>query len=245
MPRSREPGPVFGDLNGPRHLCLTRGSESTTKPLVYFRKTLLTLALLTVTSPLYAQATVDDWDGGYGQKGTRRSDVVFELKLAPALGWARGYPNEASKIDDPRYLTRTDAAFGYDYGFGLGGALRDWFTFVLGFEGLHVKRDGINVPGWAFTLRTEAYPLWSLGCPLYDLGVAFDFGIGALKMERNGAQVADGGSMGLVGLEVFHETWRIGGLALGPAAGYRQIWSSSLHANMTYAGLRAAFYTGP
>jgi hypothetical protein len=226
-------------------LRLTRGSESTTKPFVYFRQALLTLALLTATSPLYAQNASDSWDGGFGQKGTRRSDVVLELKLAPALGWARGYPNEASKIDDPAYLTNSHTAYGYDYGFWLGGALRDWFTFGIGYEGFHLQRKTLNVPGYAFSLRTEVYPLWSLGCPLYDLGVAIDFGIGAMKMDRNGSSLADGGAMGLAGVEVFHETWRIGGLAIGPTVGYRQFWSQSLLANVTFAGLHAAFYTGP
>ena len=225
---------------------MTRSPESTTKRYVYFRQALLTLALLTATSPLYAQPTSDDWDGGFnGPKSTRRSDVVLELKLAPALGWARGYPNEASKLDDPRYLTNSHAAVGYDYGFWIGGALRDWFTFALGYEGFRIQRKTLNVPGYAFTLRTEIYPAWTLGCPWRDLGVALDFGIGAMTMDRNGSPRADGGAIGAAGVEVFHETLRVGGLAIGPTLGYRELFSQSLKGNLTYAGLHAAFYTGP
>jgi hypothetical protein len=213
---------------------------------VHFRKSLLALALLATPSPLYAQASKDQWDGGFnGPKATRRADVTLGLRLAPALGWVRGYPNEASKIDDPRYLSSTHGALGSDYGFWIGGALRDWFSFAVGAEGIGVKRKALTASGYAFTLRTEFYPAWSLGSAWRDLGVAMDFGIGGMNMTYNGVQSADGGSIGLAGLEVFHESLRLGGFAFGPALGYRQIFSSSLRANVMYLGLRAAFYTGP
>ncbi len=218
----------------------------TTKRNVYLSKALLPLALLTATSPALAQASKDDWDGGFnGPKATRRSNVVLGLRLAPALGWARGYPNEASKIDDPAYLSNTHTALGSDYGFWIGGALRDWFTFALGAEGIGIKRKTLRDSGTAFTLRTEIYPAWTLGCAWRDLGVAFDFGIGGMKMDRNGVPSADGGAVGLAGVEVFHESLRAGGFGLGPALGYRQVFSQSLTANVMYLGLRVAFYTGP
>lgn len=243
MPRSREPGPLFG---ADRRSCLTRGSESTTKRFVYPSKALLTLAWLTAASPVFAQASKNDWDGGFnGPKATRRSDVVLGLRLAPAFGWARGYPNEASKIDDPAYLSNTNAAFGSDYGFWIGGALRDWFTFAISAEGIGLKRNTLRASGGAFTLRTEIYPAWTLGCAWRDLGVALDFGLGGMKMDSNGAQRADGGSVGLAGIEVFHESLRLGGFHLGPAVGYRQVFSQSLSANVMFVGLHAAFYTGP
>ncbi len=212
---------------------------------MHLRKSLLALALLATTSPLYAQ-TKDDWDGGFnGPKATRRSDVVLGLRVAPTLGWARGYPNEASKIDDPAYLSNTNLGHGFDNGFWIGGALRDWFTFAIGAEGISVKRENLTASGGVFTLRTEFYPAWSLGCAWRDLGVAMDFGIGGMKMTLNGVQQADGGSVGVAGVEVFHESLRLGGFAFGPALGYRQIFSPSLNANVLYLGLRAAFYTGP
>ena len=213
---------------------------------MYPRKALLTLALLTVTSPVFAQASKNDWDGGFnGPKATRRSDVVIGLRLAPAWGWARGYPNEASKIDDPRYLSNTHTALGSDYGFWIGGAIRDWFTFAISAEGIGLKRKTLNASGGAFTLRTEIYPAWTLGRAWRDLGVALDFGIGGMKMDLNGAPRADGGSVGLAGIEVFHESLHFGGFGFGPALGYRQVFSQSLTANVMYLGLRAAFYTGP
>ena len=213
---------------------------------MHLRKSLLALALLATTSPLYAQASKGEWDGGFnGPKATRRSDLILGLRLAPALGWARGYPNEASKIDDPRYLSNTHTGFGSDYAFWIGGALRDWFSFAISAEGIGVKRKTLTASGGVFTLRTEVYPLWSLGCAWRDLGVAMEFGLGGMKMTRNGAPRADGGSIGVAGLEVFHESLRFSGFALGPALGYRQIFSPSLNANVTYLGLRAVFYTGP
>ena len=187
-----------------------------------------------------------DWDGGFnGPKATRRSDVMLELRLAPALGWSRGYPNEASKLDDPAYLSNTHAALGSNYGFWIGGALRDWFSFALGAEMVGLKRNTLSASGTEFTLRTEIYPAWSLGCAWRDLGIAFDFGIGSMKMDRNGSPSADGGAVGVAGFEVFHESLRGGGFGLGPALGYQQIFSQSLTANVIYLGLRTAFYTGP
>lgn len=225
--------------------CLTRSSESTTKRFVNHRKTLLALAALTATTPLYAQASKDQWDGGFNDpKATRRSDVIIGLRVAPTLGFARGYPNEASKIDDPEYLSNTHAAFGSDNGFWIGGALRDWFTFAISAEGISFKRSALMASGGVFTLRTEFYPAWSLGCAWRDLGIATDFGIGGMKMKNNGVQSADGGSVGVAGLEVFYES-HFHGFAMGPTLGYRQVFSQSLTANVTYLGLRFAFYTGP
>jgi hypothetical protein len=212
---------------------------------VHLCKSLLALAVLATTSPLYAQAK-GDWDGGFnGPKATRRSDLVLGLRIAPTFGWARGYPNEASKVDDPAYLSNTNFGHGFDNGFWIGGALRDWFTFAISAEGISLKRNTLTASGGVFTLRTEFYPAWSLGCAWRDLGVAMDFGLGGMKMTDNGVQTADGGSVGVAGLEVFHESLRLGGFAFGPTIGYRQVFSSSLKANVMYLGLRAAFYTGP
>jgi hypothetical protein len=208
-------------------------------------KASLALALLTAAAPAYAGAE-DDWDGDFsGPKAQVRSDVVIGLRVAPALGWVRGYPNEASKIDLPQYLQNTHSAGGLDYQLYLGGALRDWFTFALGIESLSVKGNSLTAAGGLYSLRTELYPAWSLGCPWHNLGVALDFGIGSMTMKRDGVQVADGGAVGAAGVEVFHETLRLGGFAFGPALGYRQIFSPSLNANIGYFGLHTAFYTGP
>ena len=247
--------------------CLTRGSEYDEKRLVHLpngnprsryipvcrsylncrhANALVTLALLTANSPLYAQTSSDEWDGGFnGPKATRRSDVVIGLRFAPTLGFARGYPNEASKIDDPQYFSNTHAGLGMDDGFWIGGALRDWFTFAFSAEAISFKRKTLTASGEAFTLRVEFYPAWSLGGAWRDLGVATDFGLGGMKMTRNGAPRADAGSPGVAGLEVFHESLRWHGFAFGPALGYRQIFSQSLTANVTYLGIRGVYYSGP
>lgn len=207
---------------------------------------LLLLALLTATLPARAQSQANDkWDGGYSIKAERRSDVVFQLRLAPALGWGRGYPNEASKLDDPKYLADTGAAAGFDYQLFVGGALRDWFTFGFGLEGVSFKGSAVSAAGGLYLLRTEFYPAWSLGGTWRDLGVAANFGIGSMIMKSNGVQVADGGAIGVAGIEVFHETLRTGCFALGPALGYSQMFSSSFDGNLLFLGVRSAFYTGP
>jgi len=208
-------------------------------------KPLLALALLTAVSPAHA-AKNDAWDGGFGgPPAEQRSDVVIGLRVAPALGWARGYPNEASKIDQPGYLANTGAGSGIDYGLYVGGALRDWFTFALGIEGISFSGNSISASAGVYTLPTEIYPAWTLGCPWTDLGVAVDFGIGGMTMKRGDVEVANGGAIGIAGVEVFHETLRLGGFAFGPALGYRQLFSPSIDGNVLYFGLHSAFYTGP
>jgi hypothetical protein len=203
------------------------------------------LALLTAAAPAYAGAE-DDWDGDFsGPKAQVRSDVVIGARIAPAWGWVRGYPNEASKIDQPQYLQNTHSAGGMDYQLYIGGALRDWFTFALGIESLSVKGNSLIASGGLYSLRSYVYPAWSLGGPWRNLGVALDCGIGAMTIKTGGVQVADGGAIGVAGFEAFHETLRLGGFAFGPALGYRQILSPSLNGNVLYFGLHSAFYTGP
>lgn len=209
-------------------------------------KWLFVLALLTAAAPVHAAAANDDWDGGFeGPKAQERSDVVIGFRIAPVLGWARGYPNEASKIDQPQYLANTHTGAGLDYALYFGGALRDWFTFALGYESIGFTGNSTSAAAGIYTLRTEIYPAWTLGCPWRDLGIALDFGIGGMKMKRDSVEVANGGAIGVAGFEVFHETLRLGGFAFGPALGYRQLFSPSLDANVLYLGLHSAFYTGP
>lgn len=209
-------------------------------------QSLLVLALLAVAVPAHAAASNDEWDGGFdGPKAQVRSDLMIGLRVAPALGWVRGYPNEASKIDQAQYLANTHAAGGTNFAVYLGGALRDWFTFSLGVELPGLTGNSLKASGGLFTLRTEIYPAWSLGCAWRDLGVAFDFGIGSMKIKRDNVQVADGGAIGVAGIEVFHETIHLGGFAFGPALGYQQMFSPSLNGNVLYLGLHAAFYSGP
>jgi hypothetical protein len=232
-------------LTGAGGSCLTQGTESTTKRSVSPNKSLLILALMTASAPALAEGKNDAWDGDFEVKAERRSNFALGLRLAPALGWARGYPNEASKIDDPRYLANTHAAGGFDYEIYLGGAIRDWFTFAIGMEGIGIKGNSITASAGVYTLRTEIYPGWTLGGPWRDLGVAMDFGIGSMKLERHGTEVASGGAIGFTGFEVFHETLRLGKFNFGPALGYRQLFSPSAHGNILYLGLHSAFYTGP
>lgn len=204
------------------------------------------MALLTTAGPAYAEGANDNWDGGFGDvKPQRRSDLIIGLRVAPTLGWARGYPNDASKISDPQYLANTHAAGGFDNGFYLGGALRDWFAFALGLEQIKLSRSNLTAAGTEFTLRTEVFPAWTLGHGWRDVGVAMDFGLGSMKMNRGDTQVANGGAIGLAGIEVFYEVLHTGGFVFGPALGYQQLFSQSFNGNLLYFGSRVAFYSGP
>jgi hypothetical protein len=85
------------------------------------------------TAPAFAQATDNEaWDGGFGQKAERRSDIVLGVSGGLLLGAANGYPNEIDKVDEPAFESKTGFAVGNGLSFWLGGALADWFTFGLG-----------------------------------------------------------------------------------------------------------------
>ena len=202
------------------------------------------LALLLLPSMALAEPT-EDWDGGFGIKAERRSDFAIGIDFGLGFGRSDGYPNVATKLNDPRYESDTTLAFGTIGKAWIGGNPRDWFGFALGLELLDLKGNDTEAKGGAFMLRTEIYPLWTMGGRYRDFGTYGDFGIGALR-NRNGAKVlADGGSVGLFGVGVFHETLRFGNLTLGPTLGYSAYFSETLTGHFGQLGIRASFTSGP
>jgi hypothetical protein len=206
-------------------------------------KTLLLVALL-VPVQAYAQ-TSEEWDGGYGIHAERRSGFAMGADFGLGFGNVDGYPNNAVKLNDPRYESDTGFALGSIGKAWLGGNPRDWFTFALGLELLSLRGNDLVARGGAFILRTELFPLWQLGGRYRDLGVYGDFGLGVLRNREHDQVRADGGSLGVVGLGVFHETLRFGHVTLGPTLGYSAYFSETLKGHVGQLGLRASFTSGP
>lgn len=202
------------------------------------------LVSLLLSSTAYAQTT-EEWDGGYDAQAQRRSGFAMGAELGAAIGNADGYPKDAVKLNDPRFEADTGVALGAIGRIWAGGAIRDWFSFGLGYEMLSLRGNGHNAGGGAFILRPELYPLWSLGGAYRDLGVHADFGIAWLKMKDGSEKVADGGALGRVGLGVFHETLRWKHLGLGPTVGISHYFSETLTATVVEIGARVSFTAGP
>jgi hypothetical protein len=192
----------------------------------------------------WAGAAEDDWDGGYAGKAQRRSGFVGAIDLGFGLGNASGYPNEISKIDDPDFESSTGSAFGSTWSIWAGGALRDWFTFGLGLMSIGAASKDIKAGGSAFILHVEAFPLWTMGGSLRDLGVYTNFGAGSMAIT-GGPEKAEGGLMSVLGGGLHYELWRPGHFAIGPMLEGSYLYSQSGEAFGVFAGIRSSFYGGP
>ena len=212
-------------------------------------KLLVTLAISTAAASLWAApASAAEnlyWDGGFGQKAERRSDVVLGASTGLLLGMSHAYPNEVEKIDDPFYEVDTGFGAGYNYGFWIGGALKDWFVFGLGGMGLSLGGSDANASGGGALLHVETFPLYGLGGGYRDLAIYADFGAGSLDLDSDIKEDASGGFISIVGLGGAYELWRLGSFAIGPNANYQYMWSTTSSSHFATLGFRAVFYGGP
>jgi hypothetical protein len=205
----------------------------------------LCLASLAFASSAGAQPKDTDWDGGYGLVAKRRSDVMLGLSVGPWLGFANGYPNEVAKIGVPEFEAKTGAGFGGGGVAWLGVALRDWLNFGIGGGGGNFEKNGLRASGAGMIFRLEAFPLIAQGGALADLGIATNMGLSVYKLKRGAEVEAEGGAMSHLTLGVFHEPWRFGKFAVGPALEYTHLFSETMKINTLQAGVRLAFYGGP
>ena len=197
-------------------------------------------------APAFAQATDNEaWDGGFGQKAERRSDIVLGVSGGLLLGAANGYPNEIDKIDEPAFESSTGFAVGNGFSFWFGGALTDWFTFGLGMTLLDSSGSDGTMSGQAFIAKVEAFPLYGMGGPLRDLAFFTDFGAGGMTIEGEPEGEAEGGFTSVAGFGSAYEIFRFGHFAFAPTAEYLLVRSPTVTAHSGILGLRALFYGGP
>lgn len=207
---------------------------------------LLTLAGVFTALPAGAQPTDNEaWDGGFDQKAERRSDLVLGASAGLLLGTASGYPNEIDKIDEARYESTTGLAAGPAFSFWLGGALADWFTFGVGSTIIGGAGPSGSMNGFAFIVKVEAFPLYGQGGPLRDLAFFADFGAGALDIDGEPVDKAEGGFTSVAGLGSAYELFRFGHFSFAPTAQYLLVRSPSVVAHSAVLGARVVFYGGP
>jgi hypothetical protein len=170
----------------------------------------------------------------------RRGNFTFGVTPVATLAHYSGSLNEVAKLDDPEFHESTTSP-GWGVTAWFGGTLRDWFSFGLGYSLSSTFGDPQGESG-AYVLRLEGFPAYSLGGPYRDLGVALDFGISSGVLERDDANVADGGDMAHVGATAFYEPFRFWKLSMGPALSYGLDFSQSMTVNTYGLGWRVAFY---
>lgn len=203
------------------------------------------VGLLAAASP--ARADVGDAESNYNPgRAARRSDFVAAASFGGVVGAASGYPNELTKLNDPRYEADTGFAAGAGGSVFIGGALRDWLVFGIGVSSSTMGGNGLRSTGTAFVFHVEGYPLFAYGGPFQDLGVFGEFGAGGRSIHRDGATAAEGGFLSVVSVGAVYEALRLGThLSAGPILQLSHQWSQSLTADVLVGGLRLAFYGGP
>jgi hypothetical protein len=193
-----------------------------------------------------ARADEDSYQSQYEPPpAERRSDFLLGVQSGFVLGGASGYPNEAEKLGRREYRGASGLAFGSQFQVWLGGALRDWFSFGFGLGLLRAGRAERDVTQFAFIVRLESYPLFSLGGPFRDLGLVLDAGAGGAALEDAGATIADGGAISHLGAGVVYEWLRLGPLTVSPVLAYTHAFSPSFTSNFASLGARVVFYGGP
>lgn len=208
----------------------------------------LGLAICLGASVANAEPTNKDaqWSGDYDVKSVRRSDFTAGVSLGLMAATAYGYPNEAEKIDNPRYVEDTGPAFGSMTTIWLGGALRDWFTFALGVGSIGFEKKPRKATGGVFLFRTEVFPLFDAFPQGKDLGFFAQFGLGGMTIENSdGDKKADGGAISYMGFGTFYEPIRFGIFSAGPTLEYSHFYSQSISGYGASAGFRLVLYTRP
>jgi hypothetical protein len=177
---------------------------------------------------------------------TRRGGFTAGIYGAMSFGTVSGYPNDLAKIDDPAYRSATSGvgSAGMLY---IGGTLTDWFTFGFGFSRTSFGSSKIMTSGGAFLFHLEAFPMFSLGGTLRDVGVFADFGTGSATIVRRDDKMefSSSGSLSIGGVGAFWEPWRASNhWVAGPFAAVQYQDSDSMSRTFGEIGLRGTFYGG-
>jgi hypothetical protein len=190
-------------------------------------------------------ASSDDW---LNAPAERRCGFALGLSLGPLVGMARGYPNDALKIDREAFRTDTGIAAGGAAGIYLGIALADWFVVGIG---PHFGRlmNGDHLTGYfAMGFHIDAFPAYGLGGAWRDLGLTLDAGVGSLQTTDADDEEVKQIDSGVGSRLAFGAVWegiQVWKLSMGPFAMADMMWSPSALRPGAWLGWRTTFYAGP
>ncbi len=180
----------------------------------------------------------------------RRAGVVVGVNASFGLAGSSGYPNSATKIDNPAFYSSSDLMTGGGASLFVMGALADYVSFGLWFGSSTFQSADWRSTGFGIGFRVEAFPLYTLVPQLADLGVFTQLGLGSttLRTKLPGNYPSADGAQSYLAAGLFYEAFTpklFGGhLAVGPSAQYDVITARSIERHGAVAGLRVVFYGG-
>jgi hypothetical protein len=183
-------------------------------------------------------------------KAKVRSGLVVGLQLGVGFGGASGYPNDSTKIGDPRYYLASGPMAGTSETVLLMGALTDYLSFGAWFNHASYAAHDFHSEGSAGGLRVDTFPLVRLYPRLGGLALFAEFGIGGgnLRSEVPGVETAQG-TQSFVGFGSFYE-WSFGHLfgghfAVGPSLELDATVTQPFNREGLVASARLVFFGGP
>ncbi|MEP7121433.1 MAG: hypothetical protein ABJE95_11005 [Byssovorax sp.] len=199
---------------------------------------------LAVAAPEPSAKESPAWDTA---RATHRSGFVVGLAIGTGVTAFSGYPNDSRKIGLASHYTETGASIGGTFSLWIGGALSDWFTFGIGFTGgnMPLLSDQKAAAG-GLIFHVEAYPLFTRGGHLRDLGIFFNAGTGSASVtpKDSDKKLIDSGSASVIGGGPFYEGFKLWKTKGGPFVEGSYIWSDSVRRPGVFFGWRTSLYTG-
>jgi hypothetical protein len=177
----------------------------------------------------------------------RRGGFVLGVALGPALGVARGYPNDARKIDRPEFFGDTGFSGGGAGSSWIGVGFTDWLTFGLAGHGGGLWSTDHRTVSAAFSFRVETFPAWALGGAWREFGASIEAGIGVTSTapRAGGDDIVESGGASRFAFGLFYEGIRAWKVSMGPFAAVDVMWSSSAMRPLGWLGWRVALATKP
>jgi hypothetical protein len=207
-------------------------------------------ALLALWLAPSAASAIEPNDPSLAMRSERRGGVVIGLSGGAGLAGSSGYPNSATKIDDPAFYSSSNLMVGSGTSVFIMGALTDYLSFGLWLGQAHFDSSRWRSTGGGGGFRIEVFPFVVLVPKLGDLGVFTQLGIGSttLRTKLPGDYPEADGAQSFLGAGVFYE-WPLfkmlgGHIAGGPSLEYDVITTPSIERHGALLGLRAAYYGG-
>jgi hypothetical protein len=215
------------------------------------RRFLVVVAAAAVSSaPAIAHAQEkQDATTAFDGQPQRRAGIVIGIAAGGGLVGASGYPNNATKIDDPAYYASSGVMGGTGGSLFVMGALADYVNFGFWFGTQNAQNGDWKSHGAAGGFRVEGFPLYSLFPALRDLALFSQLGIGSATLDaKRGDYPGADGVQSFIGAGAFYE-WCIGKalgghFAFGPSAEYDAIFSRSIERHGALFGARVVWYGG-
>jgi hypothetical protein len=177
----------------------------------------------------------------------RRGGFAMGVSGSYGLGVYRGYPLSVDALNDPNGRQSTGASLATNTSLWLGGTPRDWLSAGLGLALLSANFNEARGVAAALVVHVEAFPLYSLGGTLENLGLGFDGGIGVATLfdpedKEFEDPLAESGSLSTLGFSAFWEPIRFWQVSMGPTVSYIHGFSQTMNVNQFTIGWRSALY---